>query len=48
MVVSPVESNRSAAQRLAEWLASAEGQQAIADYTIGGQRLFHPEADPKP
>jgi tungstate transport system substrate-binding protein len=30
------------------WLASPEGQAAIADYTISGQRLFHPESDPKP
>lgn len=36
------------AHRFASWLASPEGQTAIADYTIAGQRLFHPEADPKP
>ncbi len=36
------------ARQLAEWLASAEGQAAIGGYTISGQRLFHPEADPKP
>jgi tungstate transport system substrate-binding protein len=36
------------AQRFAAWLASAEGQAAIGGYMIGGQRLFHPEADPKP
>jgi ABC-type tungstate transport system permease subunit len=29
-------------------LAGPEGQAAIADYMIAGQRLFHPEADPKP
>ena len=29
-------------------LASPEGQAAIAGYTIAGQRLFHPESDPKP
>ena len=36
------------AHRFAAWLASPEGQAAIGGYTIGGQRLFHPESDPKP
>jgi len=36
------------ARRLAEWLGSLEGQSAIAAYTIAGERLFHPEADPTP
>ena len=36
------------ATRLAEWLGSSEGQGAIANYTKNGQKLFHPEADPKP
>jgi tungstate transport system substrate-binding protein len=36
------------AHRLADWFTSSEGQAAIASYTKGGQRLFHPEADPKP
>jgi tungstate transport system substrate-binding protein len=36
------------ARQFASWLASPEGQAAIAGYTIAGQRLFHPEADPKP
>jgi tungstate transport system substrate-binding protein len=36
------------AHRFAAWLASPEGQAAIAGYTIAGQRLFHPETDPKP
>jgi len=36
------------AHRLADWLASPEGQDAIAGYTKDGQKLFHPEADPKP
>ncbi len=36
------------ARRLAEWLGSPEGQAAIAGYTVGGQTLFHAEADPKP
>jgi tungstate transport system substrate-binding protein len=36
------------ARRLADWFASPEGQSAIASYTRGGQKLFHPEADRKP
>jgi tungstate transport system substrate-binding protein len=36
------------AHRLADWLVSSEGQTAIADYTMNGQKLFHPEADSKP
>ena len=36
------------ASRLADWLSSPKGQAAIGNYTIAGQRLFHPEADPKP
>jgi tungstate transport system substrate-binding protein len=27
-----------------DWLASAEGQKAIADYKIGGEQLFFPNA----
>ena len=36
------------AHRFAAWLASPEGQAAIGGYMIAGQRLFHPESDPKP
>jgi len=39
---------RAQARKLAEWLASKEGQSAIAGYTVNGEKLFHPEADPKP
>ena len=39
---------RAQARQLADWLASKEGQAAIAGYTVGGEKLFHPEADPKP
>lgn len=39
---------RAQAKQLADWLASQEGQAAIAGYTVGGEKLFHPEADPKP
>ena len=42
------DAKQAPARRLAEWLESAEGQAAIASYTKGGQKLFHPEADPKP
>ena len=42
------EAKQAPASRLAAWLASAEGQAAIGAYAIAGQRLFHPEADPKP
>jgi tungstate transport system substrate-binding protein len=39
---------QAAAQQLAAWLGSPEGQEAIGRYTIAGERLFHPESDPKP
>lgn len=39
---------REPARRLAEWLVSSEGQQAIAGYRVGEQALFHPVADPIP
>ena len=42
------EAKQAPARRLADWLASAEGQAAIADYTMNGQKLFHPEVNPKP
>ena len=32
-------------QQFIDWLVSAEGQQAIADYKIGGEQLFFPNAD---
>ena len=28
-----------------EWLISPEGQKAIAEYKIGGEQLFYPNAD---
>ena len=31
-------------QRLIDWLVSAEGQKAIADYKINGEQLFYPNA----
>jgi tungstate transport system substrate-binding protein len=36
------------AKQFADWLASPAGQSAIGAYEMGGQKLFHPEADPKP
>jgi tungstate transport system substrate-binding protein len=36
------------AKQFADWLASPAGQKAIGDYEMAGQKLFHPEADPKP
>ena len=36
------------AKTFADWLASPEGQHAIGDYEMKGQKLFHPESDPKP
>ena len=31
-------------QAFVDWLVSAEGQKAIADYKIDGQQLFFPNA----
>ena len=31
-------------QQFIDWLVSAEGQKAIADYKIGGEHLFFPNA----
>jgi tungstate transport system substrate-binding protein len=36
---------RADAQAFIDWLVSAEGQKAIADYKIGGQQLFFPNAE---
>lgn len=47
MVVDPVKhpSVKSAlAQQFADWIVSAAGQSAIADYKIGGEQLFFPNA----
>ena len=33
-----------AAHRLAEWLVSPAGQEAIASYRVQGSQLFHPSA----
>jgi tungstate transport system substrate-binding protein len=36
------------ARQFADWLVSPAGQQAIGEYEMAGQKLFHPEADKKP
>jgi tungstate transport system substrate-binding protein len=33
-----------AGQRFIDWLISPAGQKTIADYTIGGEQLFFPNA----
>jgi tungstate transport system substrate-binding protein len=32
-------------QQFIDWLVSAEGQKAIADYKINGEQLFCPDAN---
>ena len=32
-------------QQFIDWLVSAEGQEAIADYKINGEQLFYPNAN---
>lgn len=47
MVVNPARHphvKAAAAQRFADWITSADGQQAIADYKIGSDQLFFPNA----
>ncbi|MBI3157469.1 MAG: substrate-binding domain-containing protein [Burkholderiales bacterium] len=47
MVVNPARHphvKAAAAQRFADWITSAAGQQAIADYKIGSDQLFFPNA----
>jgi len=36
------------AKTFADWLASPQGQAEIGAYSVAGQKLFHPAADPKP
>jgi tungstate transport system substrate-binding protein len=47
ILVSPAKHahvKKEAGQSFIEWLVSAEGQKAIADYKINGQQLFFPNA----
>jgi tungstate transport system substrate-binding protein len=48
MLVNPAKHKhvkKEEGQAFINWLISAEGQKAIADYKIGGQQLFFPNAD---
>jgi tungstate transport system substrate-binding protein len=48
MLVSPEKHKhvkKELGQAFIDWLVSAEGQKAIADYKIGGQQLFFPNAN---
>jgi tungstate transport system substrate-binding protein len=38
---------RDDAQAFIDWILSPEGQKAIADYRIGGEQLFFPNAQPR-
>jgi tungstate transport system substrate-binding protein len=47
MLVNPAKHphvKKDLAQRFVDWIVSQEGQQAIADYKIGGEQLFFPNA----
>ena len=35
---------KESGQTFIDWIVSRDGQKAIADYTIGGQQLFFPDA----
>jgi tungstate transport system substrate-binding protein len=41
------QAKRDLAKKFADWLASPDGQHAIGEYEMAGQKLFHPEADKK-
>ena len=47
MLVNPAKHphvKKELGQSFIEWLISRDGQQAIADYKIGGDQLFFPNA----
>lgn len=47
MVVNPAKHShvkKDLAQQFADWIVSPEGQKTIADYKIGGEQLFFPNA----
>jgi tungstate transport system substrate-binding protein len=49
MLVNPAKHahvKKDLGQRFVDWLVSAAGQKAIADYKIGGEQLFFPNAKP--
>jgi len=48
MLVNPAKHShvkKELGQAFIDWLVSAEGQKAIADYKVGGQQLFFPNAN---
>ncbi|MFZ3240306.1 MAG: substrate-binding domain-containing protein, partial [Pseudolabrys sp.] len=48
MLVSPEKHphvKKDLGQAFIDWLVSADGQKAIADYKINGEQLFYPNAD---
>jgi tungstate transport system substrate-binding protein len=48
MLVNPAKHpnvKKELGQQFIDWLVSAEGQKAIADYKIGGEQLFYPNAN---
>jgi len=48
MLVNPAKHpsvKKDLGQTLIDWLVSPEGQKAIAEYRIGGEQLFYPNAD---
>ncbi len=50
MVVNPARFphvKAALAQRFVDWVVSPTGQQAIADYKVGGEQLFFPGASPR-
>ena len=50
IVVNPAKHphvKKELAQAFADWVVSPAGQQAIADYKIGGEQLFFPNANAK-
>jgi tungstate transport system substrate-binding protein len=42
------QAKRDLGKKFADWLVSPAGQSAIGEFEMAGQKLFHPEADPKP
>ena len=49
MVVNPARHphvKAALAQKFADWVVSPVGQQAVADYRVGGEQLFFPNATP--
>jgi tungstate transport system substrate-binding protein len=48
MLVNPAKHpsvKKDLGQQFIDWLVSAEGQKAIADYKINGEQLFYPNAN---